>query len=217
MEAIRGDYRLPDVGQEDREKVDPHTVTDEDLAASIDALTRRLSDMPEWSGNLIDPAKSAELVAARWGGKASYDKLEAPLTEAGMKSASLEDRAYALSQLNEMVNFHKKHLCSGRGAPMVSAAAPSGPLAPDQVDDSRRFRPSEAASKMTYNLVVLDRRKDYLADRREIKPDLRDTGVIPDEAATCQIVIPSKTRLGEYVPNYEETRAPLQGGRRLRS
>ena len=70
-----------------------------------------------------------------------------------MKSASLEDRAYALSQLNEMVNFHKKHLCSGRGAPMVSAAAPSGPFAPDQVDESRRFRTSEAASKMTYNLV----------------------------------------------------------------
>ena len=46
------------------------------------------------------------------------------VTEAGMKSASLEDRAYALSQLNQMVNFHKKHLCSGRGAPMVSAAAP---------------------------------------------------------------------------------------------
>ena len=74
MEAIRGDFRLPDVGQEDREKVDPHTVTSEDLAASIDALTRRLSDMPEWSGNLLDPAKSVELVAARWGGKASYDK-----------------------------------------------------------------------------------------------------------------------------------------------
>ena len=55
MEAIRGDYGLCDVGQEDREKVDPHTVTDEDLAASVDALTRRLSDMPEWSGNLIDP------------------------------------------------------------------------------------------------------------------------------------------------------------------
>ena len=96
MQAIRGDFRLPDVGQEDREKVDPHTVTDEDLAASIDALTRRLSDMPEWSGDLIDPAKSAELVAARWGGKASYDKVAAPLTEAGMKSASLQDRAYAL-------------------------------------------------------------------------------------------------------------------------
>ena len=47
MEAIRGDYRLPDVGQEDRENVDPYTVTDEDLAASIDALTRRLSNMPE--------------------------------------------------------------------------------------------------------------------------------------------------------------------------
>ena len=91
-EAIRGDIRLPDIGQEDREKVDPHTVTPEDLTASIDALTRKLSDMPEWLGNLLDPAKSAELVAARWGGKASYDKPEAPLTEAGMKSASLEDR-----------------------------------------------------------------------------------------------------------------------------
>ena len=98
------------VGQEDRETVDPHTVTTEDLAASIDALTRKLSNMPEWSGNLVDSAKS---VAARWGGKASYDKPEAPLTEAGMKSASLEDRAYALTQLNEMVNFHKKHLCFG--------------------------------------------------------------------------------------------------------
>ena len=95
MEAIRGDARLPDIGQEDRETVDPHTVTTEDLTASIDALTRKLSDMPEWSGNLLDAAKSAELVAARWGGKASYDKPEAPLTEAGMKSASLEDRAYA--------------------------------------------------------------------------------------------------------------------------
>ena len=117
-------------------------MTSEDLAASIDALTKRLSDVPGWSGNLLDPAKSAELVAARWGGKASYDKPEAPLTEAGMESASLEDRAYALSQLNEMVNFHKKHLCSGRGAPMVSASAPSGPFAPDQVDagSSARMR-----------------------------------------------------------------------------
>ena len=211
MEAIRGDYRLPDVGQEDRENVDPHTVTDEDLAASVDALTRRLSNIPEWSGNLIDPARSAELVAARWGGKASYDKPEAPLTEAGMKSASLEDRAYALSQLNQMVNFHKKHLCSGRGAPMVSAAAPSGPFAPDQLDDSRKFRPSEAASKMTYNLVILDGRKDYLADRREISSELRETGVIPDEAVTCQMVVPSKSRLGEYLPNYEETVGTVAG------
>ena len=211
MEAIRGDYRLPDVGQEDRENVDPHTVTDEDLAASVDALTRRLSNIPEWSGNLIDPARSAELVAARWGGKASYDKPEAPLTEAGMKSASLEDRAYALSQLNQMVNFHKKHLCSGRGAPMVSAAAPSGPFAPDQLDESRKFRPSEAASKMTYNLVILDGKKDYLADRREINSELRETGVIPDEAVTCQIVIPSKMKLGEYLPNYEETVGTVAG------
>ena len=61
---------------------------------------------------------------------------------------------------------------------MVSAAAPSGPFAPDQVDESRRFRTSEAASKMTYNLVALDGRKDYLADRREINPELRGTGVI---------------------------------------
>ena len=172
-------------------------MTSEDLTASIDALTRKLSDMPEWSGNLLDPAKSAELVAARWGGKASYDKPEAPLTEAGTKSASLEDRVYALSQLNEMVNFHKKHLCSGRGAPLVSATAPSGPFAPDQIDASRRFRTSEAASKMTYNLVVLDGKKDYLADRQEINPDLRATGVVPDEAVTCQIVVPSKTRLSE--------------------
>ena len=94
---------------------------------------------------------------------------------------------------------------------MVSAAAPGGPFAPDQVDESRRFRTSEAASKMTYNLVVLDGRRDYLADRREINPDLRSTGVIPDEAATCQIAIPSKTRLGEYVPNNEETAGTVAG------
>ena len=206
MEAVRGDFRLPDVGQEDREKVDPHTVTSEDLTASIDALTRKLSDMPEWSGNLLDPAKSAELVAARWGGKASYDKPEAPLTEAGMKSASLEDRAYALSQLNEMVNFHKK-----RGGGLVSATAPSGPFAPDQIDASRRFRPSDTASKMTYNLVILDGKKDYLADRQEINPDLRATVVVPDEVVPCQIVVPSKTRLSEYVPNYEETAATVAG------
>ena len=131
------------------------------------------------------------------------------ISRAGMKSASLEDRA--LSQLNQMVNFHKKHLCSGRGEVMVSAAAPSGPFAPDQLDDSRRFRPSEAASKMTYNLVVLDGRKDYLADRREINLELRETGVIPDEAATCQIMVPSKTRLGEYLPNYEETAGTVAG------
>ena len=42
MEAIRGDIRLPDIGQEDREKVDPHTVTTEDLAASIDARHARM-------------------------------------------------------------------------------------------------------------------------------------------------------------------------------
>ena len=151
-------------------------MTSEHSTASIDALTKKLSDMPEWSGNLLDPAKSA-------------------LTEAGMKSVSLEDRAYALSQLNEMVHFHKKHLCSGRGAPLVSATAPSGPFAPDQIDASRRFRTSEAASKMTYNLVVLDGKKDYIADRQEINPDLRATGVVPDEAVTCQIVVPSKTRV----------------------
>ena len=110
-----------------------------------------------------------------------------------------------------MVNFHKKHLCSGQGAPLVSATAPSGPFAPDQIDASRRFRTSEAASKMTYNLVVLDGKKDYLADRQEINPDLRATGVVPDEAVTCQIVVPSKTGLGEYVPNCEETMATVTG------
>ena len=102
-------------------------MTTEDLTASIDALTRKLSNMPEWSGNLLD-------------------KPEAPLTEAGMKSASLEDRAYALTQLNEMVNFHKKHLCFGRGAPSLSATAPIEPFAPGQIDTSRKFRPSDAAS-----------------------------------------------------------------------
>ena len=44
---------------------------------------------------------------------------------------------------------------------------------------------------MTYNLVILDGKKDYLADRREINPELRETGVIPNEAITCQIVVPS--------------------------
>ena len=94
---------------------------------------------------------------------------------------------------------------------MVSAAAPSGPFAPDQLDDSRKFRPSEAASKMTYNLVILDGKKDYLADRREINSELRETGVIPDEAVTCQIVVPSKMKLGEYLPNYEETVGTVAG------
>ena len=211
MEAIRGDAGLPDIGQEDRETVDPHTVTTEDLAASIDALTRKLSNMPEWSGNLLDPANSAELVAARWGGKVSYDKPEAPLTEAGMKSASLEDRAYALTQLNEMVNFHKKHLCFGRGAPSLSATAPMEPFAPNQIDVSRKFRPSDAASKMTYNLVVLDGKKDYLADRQAIRPELRSAGLVPDEARTCQIVVPTKNRMSEYVPDYDQTAATIAG------
>ena len=60
--------------------------------------------MPKWSGKEQDPVRSAKLVAARWGGKASYNKLEAPLAEAGMKSASQEDRAYALTQLTEVVS-----------------------------------------------------------------------------------------------------------------
>ena len=63
------------------------------------------------------------------------------------------------------MNFHKKHLCYGRGAPSLSATAPTEPFAPGQIDTSRKFRPSDAASKMTYNLVVLDGKKDYLADR----------------------------------------------------
>ena len=60
-------------------------MTSEDLTASLDALTRKLSKMPKWSGNLLDPVKSAKLVAASWGGKARYDKPEAP--QPGMKSA----------------------------------------------------------------------------------------------------------------------------------
>ena len=51
------------------------------------------------------------------------------------ESASPEDRAYAL---NEVVNFHKKHLCFGRGAPSLSPTAPINPYAPNQVDESRR-------------------------------------------------------------------------------
>ena len=88
----------------------------------------------------------------------------------------LEDRAYALTQLNKMVNFHKKHLCFGRGAPSLGATAPIKPFAPNQIDVSRKFRPSDAASKMTYNLVVLDGKKDYLADRQAIRPELRSAG-----------------------------------------
>ena len=126
MEAIRGDARLPDVGQDNRALVDPFSVTPEDLTASIDALTRRLCNMPAWSGNLLDPVKSAELVAARWP--------EALLAEAGMRSASQEDRAYALTQLTEVVNFHKKHLCFGRGTPSLPANAPIRPYVPNQLD-----------------------------------------------------------------------------------
>ena len=183
MEAIRGDARLPNVGQEDRAAADPQQVTTGDLAASdIEQLAR---------------------VAARWGGKASYDKPEAPLTEAGMKSASLEDRAYALTQLNRVVNFHKKYLCFGRGAPSVGPSAPINPFAPGQVDESRGFRTSENPRKMTYNLVVSDGKRDYLADRLEISQEMRASGLVPPEARTCQIVVPTKSRMGEYVPGYE--------------
>ena len=125
--------------------VDPHTVTTEDLTASIDVLTRKLSKMPEWLGNLLDPARSAELVAARCG-KASYDKPEAPLTEAGMKSATPEDRAYALTQLSVVVNFDEKHLCFGRGAPSLSATAPLNPYAPNQIDE-QEIPPERAAQE----------------------------------------------------------------------
>ena len=40
---------------------------------------------------------------------------------------------------------------------------------------------------------------------------MRETGVIPDEAVTCQIVVPSKMKLGEYLPNYEETVGTVAG------
>lgn len=144
---------------------------------------------------------------------ASYDKPEAPLTEAGMKSATQEDRAYALTQLNEVVNFHKKHLCFGRGAPSLGASAPTDPFAPSQIDDSRKFRPSEMASKVTYNLVVLDGKKEYLADRQEIKAEMRSSGFVPDEAITCQVVVPSKSKMGDYVPGYDQAATASTTGR----
>ena len=110
-------------------------MTTEDLTASIDALTRKLSDMPEWSGNLLDPVKSAELVAARWGAQEALVRRE--------------------------------------GAPSSSPTAPINPYAPNQVDESRKFRPSELARKVTYNLVILDGKKDYLADRQAIRQEVR--------------------------------------------
>ena len=85
MEAIRGDARLPDIGQEDRAAVDPHNVTTEDLTASIDELTRKLSNMPEWSSNLLDSARSAELVAARWGGERAVQEGDVQSRDLGRK------------------------------------------------------------------------------------------------------------------------------------
>ena len=64
---------------------------------------------------------------------------------------------------------------------------------------------------MTYNLVVLDGKKDYLADRQAISPELRSAGLVPDEAGTCQIVVPTKSRMSEYVPNYDQTVATIAG------
>ena len=130
-----------------------------------------------------------------------------------MKSASPEARAYALTQLNDVVNFHKKHLCFGRGAPSLSATAPINPYAPNQLDESRKFRPSEVVSKVAYNLVILNGKKDYLADRQEIRPELRSAGLVPNEARTCQVVVPTKGRMSEYVPGYDQATAATIAGR----
>ena len=56
----------------------------------------------------------------------------------------------------------------------------------------------------------LDGKKDYLADRQAIRPELQSAGLVPDEARTCQIVVPTKNRMNEYVPDYDQTAA---GGR----
>ena len=34
---------------------------------------------------------------------------------------------------------------------------------------------------------------------------------MPDEASTCQIVVPTKSRTSEYVPNYDQTVATIAG------
>ena len=60
--------------------------------------------------------------------------------------------------------------------------------------------------------MVLDGKKDYLADRQEIRPELRNAGLVPNEARMCQVV-PTKSRMGEYVPNYDQAVAATTAGR----
>ena len=204
MAAIRGVARLPDVGQDDRAAVKPEDATPEYLDKTIDDLTRKLSNMPEWSGNLLDPRRSAELVAARWGGRARYDKPEPPVTEAGMRSATQEERAYALSELEVVVEFHKKHLCSAKGDVGVGALAPDRAFAPAQLRESRLFLPMNG--KPVYNSVLQDGRVDYIGERQILEDRMR--GDVPNEIKFCRAVVPAKTTMMEYIPGYDPNVAP---------
>ena len=49
----------------------------------------------------------------------------------------------------------------------------------------------------------MDGEKDYFADRQESRPELRDARIAPDEARACQIVVPTKSRMGEHIPDYD--------------
>ena len=92
-----------------------------------------------------------------------------------------------------------------KGSATLSPTAPINPYAPNQVDESRR--------KVTYNLVIMDGKKDYLADRQEIRQEVRTAGLVPDEVKTCQIVVPTKSRMGEYIPGYDPAVAATTAGR----
>ena len=70
--------------------------------------------------------------------------------------------------------------------------------------------PSNPARKATYNLVILDGKVDFCADRQEIKPEMRRAQIAPNEAKTCQVVVPMN---GEYIPDYNPAVAPLTTGR----
>ena len=61
--------------------------------------------------------------------------------------------------------------------------------------------------------MVLDGKKDYLADRQEIRPELRSAGLVPNEARTCQVVVPTKSRMSKYVPGYDQATAATIAGR----
>ena len=209
MAAIRSVARLPDVGQDDRAAVRPEDATPENLEKTIADLTRKLSNMPEWSGNLLDPRRSAELVAARWGGRAQYDKPEPPVTEAGMRSATQEERAYALSELETVVGFHKKHLCSAKGDVGVGAVAPILAFAPTQLRESRLFFPLNG--KEVFNSVVRDGRVDWVGDRSVLAENLRRDA--PSEVRYGRAVVPAKTTMAEYIPGYDTKTAPSPAAR----